>query len=123
MDNDKICIIKADDIRYLQYTYNCMYDGSKYFTACKPHLLICFFSLCCITLQIVAPYGGELTKTGPRQITIIVREMKNVVIVVDNIDLDVKEKEVSFTFTFLFSHDVHIETDAGPGSLHVMLYT
>ena len=46
-------------------------------------------------MQIVAPYGGRLRKTGSRQITISVGNMKNVEIIIDNVELNVEEKEAS----------------------------
>ncbi|KAI0239587.1 hypothetical protein LSAT2_009687 [Lamellibrachia satsuma] len=46
-------------------------------------------------MQIVAPYGGRLRKTGSRQITISVGNMKNVEIIIDNVELNVEEKEVA----------------------------
>ena len=48
--------------------------------------------------QVVAPYEGLLRKTGPRQITIAVSNMKNVEIIVDNIDLNVVERQVKQTY-------------------------
>ena len=45
--------------------------------------------------QIVAPYGGQLKKTGPREVTITVNEMKSVLATISNVDLNVDEKEAS----------------------------
>ena len=45
--------------------------------------------------QIVAPYGGLLKKTGPREVTITVNEMKSVMATISNVDLKVDEKEAS----------------------------
>ncbi|KAI0234744.1 hypothetical protein LSAT2_014923 [Lamellibrachia satsuma] len=48
-----------------------------------------------VSHKIVAPYGGRLRKTGPRQITISVSNMKNVEIIIDNVELNVDEKVVA----------------------------
>ena len=45
--------------------------------------------------QIVAPYGGQLKKTGPREVTITVNEMNSVKATISNVDLNVDEKEAS----------------------------
>ena len=45
--------------------------------------------------QIVAPYGGKLEKTGPREVTITVNEMKSVKATISNVDLNVDETEAS----------------------------
>ncbi|KAK2165104.1 hypothetical protein NP493_1383g00012 [Ridgeia piscesae] len=44
---------------------------------------------------IVAPYGGQLKKTGPREVTITVNEMNSVKATISNVDLNVDEKEVA----------------------------
>ncbi|KAK2165039.1 hypothetical protein NP493_1368g00012 [Ridgeia piscesae] len=48
---------------------------------------------------IVAPYGGKLEKTGPREVTITVNEMKSVKATISNVDLNVDETEASLPFT------------------------
>ena len=45
--------------------------------------------------QIVAPYGGKLKRTGPREVAITVNEMNSVMVTISNVDLNVDEKEAS----------------------------
>ena len=45
--------------------------------------------------QIVAPYGGQLKRTGPNEVTITVNEMSGVVAIISNVDFNVDEKEAS----------------------------
>ena len=47
-------------------------------------------------MEIVAPYGGQLTKTGSRQVTIKIDEMKDMVVVLDNIDLNIANQRASW---------------------------
>ena len=46
-------------------------------------------------MQVVAPYGGVLEKTGDRQVTIKIDEMKDMIVVIDNIDLTIAKPRVS----------------------------
>ena len=74
---------------------------------CASHLLfkiiyyyrvvdLLFYNVLFVNLsQIVAPYGGQLKKTGPREVTIAVNDMKSVMATISNVDLNVGEKEAS----------------------------
>ena len=49
-------------------------------------------------MEIVAPYGGKLKKTGPRQVTISVKDMTNVDVVIDNVEVNLEDSEASCTY-------------------------